>query len=166
LTTKQTQKTITKRTKSNLITNRRVVYFSDRILNTKELTEDKNYFMYKKNLKKTTKDRPFYIFDLSDDLSKYIGETEKNLNKIFERTKNMNEILIFDEVDALFGKRSKVKNFYDKYADLETSYLLKKIEKYKRIIFISSNFKKLITKQSIVKLDYIVCFPIKKRKIK
>lgn len=166
LVTKQTKKTIIKRIKSNLIMNRRVIYFSDRILNVKDLTEDQNYFMYKKNLKKTTKDKPFYIFDLSDDLSKYIGETEKNLNKIFERTKKMNGILIFDEADALFGKRNKVKNSYDKYANLETSYLLKKLEMYKGITFISSNFKKPITKQSIVKLDYIVCFPIKKRKIK
>ena len=74
--------------------------------------------------------------------------------------------MIFDEDDALFGKRGKVKNYHDKYTNLETSYLLEKIEKYKGVTFISSNFKKLITKQSIVKLDYIVCFPIKKRKIK
>ena len=74
--------------------------------------------------------------------------------------------MIFDEDDALFGKRGKVKNYHDKYTNLETSYLLEKIEKYKGVTFISSNFKKPITKQSIVKLDYIVCFPIKKRKIK
>lgn len=78
----------------------------------------------------------------------------------------MNGILIFGEADVLFGKKSKVKNPHDKYDNLETSYLLKNIEKYKGITFISSNFKKPITKQSIVKLDYIVCFPIKKRKIK
>lgn len=146
--------------------NRRVVYFSGRILNMKDLTEDQKYFMYKRNRKRVIKDKPLYIFDLSDILSKYIGETEKNLNKIFERTKKMNGILLFDEADALFGKRNKVKNSHDKYANLETSYLLKKIEKHKGITFISSNFKKPITKQSIVKLDYIICFPIKKRKIK
>ena len=78
----------------------------------------------------------------------------------------MNGILLFDEADALFGKRSKVKDSHDKYANVETNYLLKKIEKYKEITFISSNFKKPITKQSIVKLDYIVCFPIKKTKNK
>lgn len=146
--------------------NRRVVYFSGRILNMKDLTEDQKYFMYKRNRKRVIKDKPLYIFDLSDILSKYIGETEKNLNRIFERTKKMNGILLFDEADALFGKRNKVKNSHDKYANLETSYLLKKIEKHKGITFISSNFKKPITKQSIVKLDYIICFPIKKRKIK
>ena len=78
----------------------------------------------------------------------------------------MNGILLFDEADALFGKRNKVKDSHDKYTNLETNYLLKKIEKHKGFTFISSNFKKPITKQSIVKLDYIICFPIKKRKIK
>ena len=164
--TKQRKKTITKRTKSNLGMKRRIVYFSGEILNVKDLTVDQNYFMDKKNQKRTIKEKPLYIFDLSDVSSKYIGETEKNLSKIFERTKKMKGILFFDEADALFGKRSKVKDSHYRYASLETSYLLKKIEKHKGITFISSNFKKPITKQSIVKLDYIVCFPIKKRKIK
>ena len=76
----------------------------------------------------------------------------------------MNGILLFDEADALFGKRSKISNTHDKYTNLETNYLVKKIQKYKGIMFIASNLKKPITKQSIDKLDYVICMPIKKYK--
>ena len=76
----------------------------------------------------------------------------------------MNGILIFDEADALFGKRSKVKDSHDKYASIETSYLLEKIQNYKGIIFITPNLKKLTTKHYLTKLDYVICLPIKKQK--
>ena len=142
------------------------MYFSGRVLNVKDLTEDQKYFMNKRTQKRTIKDRPLYVFDLSNVISKYIGETEKNLNKIFERAKKMNGILLFDEADALFGKRSKVKDAHDKYVNFETNYLLKKIEKHKGITFVSSNFTKQVTKRSILKLDYIICLPIKKREKK
>ena len=161
---KQRKKTIIKRKESSSSKSRRIVYLSGKILNTKDLTEDQKYFMHKRIQKRTIKDKPLYIFDLSNVTSKYIGETEKILEKIFERAKKMEGILFFDEADALFGKRSKVKDSHDRYANLETNYLLKKIEKHKGITFVSSNFTKQITKQSILKLDYIICLPIKKRK--
>jgi len=153
-----------KRMKPNILTNRKSVYFSDKLLSSKDLMKDQDYFRGKKNPKDLTNNKPLYIFDLSKVLSKYIGETEKNLTKIFERAKKMNGVLFFDEADALFGKRSKVKDSHDRYANLETSYLLKRFQNYKGIMFLTPNFKKPITKQSIAKLDYIICLPIKKRK--
>jgi len=148
---------------SHTLTDRRGVYFSGKLLSSKDLMKDQNYFRGK-NPKGLRNHKPLYIFDLSKVLSKYIGETEKNLNRIIEKTKNMNGILIFDEADALFGKRSKVKDSHDRYANLETSYLLKRLEEYGGIMFVSSNLKKPTTKQSVAKLDYIICLPIKKQK--
>ena len=71
-----------------------------------------------------------YKIDLSQVISKYIGETEKNLHEIFHEAQFSNAILFFDEADALFGKRSEVKDSHDKYANIETAYLLQKIEEY------------------------------------
>ncbi|MDH3766469.1 MAG: ATP-binding protein, partial [Nitrosopumilus sp.] len=124
----------------------------------------KNYFKIQ-NQKSIKKDKPLYIFDLSKVSSKYIGETEKNLGKIFQRAKKMNGILFFDEADALFGKRSKVNNAHDKYANLETNYLVKRLQKYNGVMFITSNLKKPITKQFMDKLDYVICLPIKKTRV-
>jgi hypothetical protein len=156
------RKTISKkRLQSNISTNRRGIYFSDKLLSSKDLTEKQNYFK-EKNQKGIRNDKPLYIFDLPKVSSKYIGETEKNLEKIFEKTKNMNSILLFDEADALFGKRNNVKDSHDKYANLETSYLLQRLKEYKGIVFISSNFKKPTTKQSVAKLDCVICLPMKK----
>ena len=73
----------------------------------------------------------------------------------------MNGILFFDEADALFGKRSKVKDSHDKYANLETNYLLKKLQKYNGIMFMTPNLKKPISRQFIDRLDYIICMSIK-----
>ncbi|MDH3341628.1 MAG: ATP-binding protein [Nitrosopumilus sp.] len=131
---------------------------------SKDMRKDQNYFK-KQNQKGIKNDKPLYIFDLSRVSSKYIGETEKNLGRIFQRAKKMNGILFFDEADALFGKRSKVSNAHDKYANLETNYLVKRFQKYKGIMFITTNLKKPITKQSIDKLDYVICLPIKKTRI-
>ena len=150
---------MTKRTKSNKILNKRIVYFSGKLLRSKDLTEEQNYFINKKNPKTT--DNTFYIFDLFG-ISKYIGETEKNIGKIFERIKNMNGIMIFDEADALFGKRTKVKDAHDRYTNLESSYLLKRLEEYRGMTFISSNLKNLAPKKYASQLDYIMCLPIKK----
>ena len=138
--------------------NRRVVYFSGKLLSSKDLMAEQDYFRGK-----NPKDKPLYIFDLSEVLSKYIGETKKNLNRIFENAKNRNVILLFDEADALFGKRSKVKDSHDKYVTLDTNYILKRLKKYKGIIFITYNLKKPITKQSVAKLDYVLCMPIKNK---
>ena len=74
-------------------------------------------------------------------VSKYIGETEKNLSKVFRLAEGKNWILFFDEADALFGKRTGVKDSHDKYANQETAYLLQRIEDYPGLIILSSNFR-------------------------
>lgn len=78
---------------------------------------------------------------LSKEVSKYIGETEKNLSKLFERAENKDWILFFDEADALFGKRTSVKDSHDKYANQEVSYLLQKIEQFPGLVIFSSTHK-------------------------
>jgi SpoVK/Ycf46/Vps4 family AAA+-type ATPase len=153
---------IKKKMKSNIFTNRKIIYFSGKSLSSKNLMKDQNYLPNKKYPKDLTNYNPLYIFDMSKVSSKYIGETEKNLTKIFEITEKMNGVLLFDEADALFGKRSKVKDSHDGYANLETSYLLKQLQNYKGVMFLTSNFKKPITKRLLIKLDFIICVPIKK----
>ena len=150
-----------KRLQSNISANRRGIYFSGKLPSSKDLTEKQDYFG-EKNQKGIRNYKPLYIFDLPKVSSRYIGETEKNLEKIFEKTKNMKGILLFDEADALFGKRSNVKNSHDRYANLEISYLLQRLEEYKGVMFISSNFKRPTTKQSVAKLDCVICMPMKK----
>jgi len=162
--TKIRKKTLEKTMQTKSLTNRRGIYFSDNLSISKDIRKDQNYFK-KQNQKDIKNDKPLYIFDLSRVSSKYIGETEKNLGRIFQRAKKMNGILFFDEADALFGKRSKVSDAHDKYANLETNYLVKRFQKYKGIMFITSNLKKPITKQSIDKLDYVICLPIKKTRM-
>ena len=80
-----------------------------------------------------------YRIDLSAVVSKYIGETEKNLQKIFDAAAESNAILFFDEADALFGKRSVVKDSHDRYANIEISYLLKKMEEYNGVAILATN---------------------------
>jgi SpoVK/Ycf46/Vps4 family AAA+-type ATPase len=72
-----------------------------------------------------------YRIDLSQVVSKYIGETEKNLRRVFEAAEEGGAILLFDEADALFGKRSEVKDSHDRYANIEVSYLLQQMEAYR-----------------------------------
>ena len=78
-----------------------------------------------------------YRVDLSQLVSKYIGETEKNLDRVFKEAESKNWILFFDEADALFGKRTEVQSAHDKYANQEVSYLLQKIEEYKGVVVVS-----------------------------
>lgn len=80
-----------------------------------------------------------YRVDLSSIISKYIGETEKNLSDVFEQNKSQDAILLFDEADSLFGKRTSVKDAHDRYANLDTSFLLKKIEDYGGVVVLTSN---------------------------
>jgi hypothetical protein len=156
-------KTLEKTIRTYAITNRRGIYFSNHLSISKEMMKIKNYFKIQ-NQKSIKKDKPLYIFDLSKVSSKYIGETEKNLGKIFQSQKD-EWILFFDEADALFGKRSKVNNAHDKYANLETNYLVKRLQKYNKVMFITSNLKKPITKQFMDKLDYVIYLPIKKTRV-
>lgn len=80
--------------------------------------------------------REIYHVDLSKVISKYIGETEKNLEKIFQKAEDKNWILFFDEADAIFAKRTEVKDAHDRYANQEVSYLLQRIEEFKGIVLI------------------------------
>lgn len=83
--------------------------------------------------------KELYRVDLSLVVSKYIGETEKNLSVIFNKAEQKNSILLFDEADALFGKRTEVKDAYDRYANQEVSYLLQRIESYDGPVIIFCN---------------------------
>lgn len=85
--------------------------------------------------------RDVFRIDLSLVISKYIGETEKNLSKLFDRAKNKNWILFFDEADAIFGKRTGIRDAHDKYANQEVSYLLQRIETHAGLVILASNMK-------------------------
>ncbi len=80
-----------------------------------------------------------YRIDLSRVVSKYIGETEKNIQRIFDAARDSGAILLFDEADALFGKRSDVKDSHDRYANLETSYLLQRMKEYQGLAILATN---------------------------
>jgi hypothetical protein len=101
-----------------------------------------------------------YRVDLSQVVSKYIGETEKNLEKIFTKAENKNWILFFDEADALFGKRSNVQNAHDKYANQEVSYLLQRVEDFPGLIILASNFKSNLDSAFIRRFNSIIYFPM------
>ena len=75
-------------------------------------------------------------------ISKYIGETEKNLSSLFKKAENKNWILFFDEADALFGKRSEVHDSHDRYANIETAYLLQKMDEYEGMVILATNLRK------------------------
>jgi AAA+ superfamily predicted ATPase len=97
--------------------------------------------------------------DLSSVVSKYIGETEKNLKKIFDEAASGNTILFFDEADALFGKRTEVKDAHDRYANIEINYLLQKMEEHESVIILSSNFGKNIDNAFLRRMQFTVEFP-------
>ena len=93
-------------------------------------------------------------------VSKYIGETEKNLDRIFRAAQCSNAILFFDEADALFGKRSEVKDAHDRYANIEVAYLLQKIEEYEGVVILASNLSKNIDDAFSRRMHYVVEFPL------
>ena len=105
-------------------------------------------------------EKDVYRIDLSQVVSKYIGETEKNLEKIFIRAENKNWILFFDEADALFGKRSNVQNAHDKYANQEVSYLLQRVEDFPGLVILASNYKSNIDQAFIRRFNSIIHFPM------
>ena len=100
-----------------------------------------------------------YRIDLSQIVSKYIGETEKNLDRIFQAAESANAILFFDEADALFGKRSDVKDAHDRYANIEVGYLLQKIETYEGLAILATNLRQNLDDAFIRRLQFIVEFP-------
>src|SRR6201988_343967 len=101
-----------------------------------------------------------YKIDLSGIVSKYIGETEKNLDRIFRAARCSNAILFFDEADALFGKRSEVKDAHDRHANIEVAYLLQKIEDYEGVVILASNLSKNIDEAFSRRMHYVVEFPL------
>ena len=97
--------------------------------------------------------------DLATVVSKYIGETEKNLERIFTAADGSNAILFFDEADALFGKRSEVSDSHDRYANIEVAYLLQRMEAYPGAVILATNFRRNIDDAFVRRLDFVVDFP-------
>jgi SpoVK/Ycf46/Vps4 family AAA+-type ATPase len=104
-----------------------------------------------------------YKIDLSMVVSKFIGETEKNLANLFANAENHDWILFFDEADALFGKRTNVRDAHDKYANQEVSYLLQRVETYKGLVILASNYKDNIDEAFVRRFQSIVYFPMPKK---
>ena len=100
-----------------------------------------------------------YRIDLASVVSKYIGETEKNLSQVFQDAQTSNAILFFDEADALFGKRSDVKDAHDRYANIEVNYLLQQVEAYEGAIILASNYSKNIDDAFLRRLQFKLEFP-------
>jgi hypothetical protein len=100
-----------------------------------------------------------YRVDLATVVSKYIGETEKNLERIFSAADGSNAILFFDEADALFGKRSEVSDSHDRYANIEVAYLLQRMEAYPGAVILATNFRRNIDDAFVRRLDFVIDFP-------
>jgi AAA+ superfamily predicted ATPase len=107
-----------------------------------------------------------FAIDLSATVSKYIGETEKNLSTVFDRAEASGAILLFDEADALFGRRSEVKDAHDRYANIEVSYLLQRMESYRGIAVLTSNMKEALDAAFLRRIGFIVEFPFPDRRMR
>ena len=105
-------------------------------------------------------DFDLYVIDLSTVVDKYIGETEKNLDRIFTEADRVNGVLLFDEADALFGKRSEVKDAHDRYANVEVAYLLQRMESFDGVAILTTNLRTNIDDAFTRRLDAIVDFPM------
>ena len=103
---------------------------------------------------------PLYRIDLSQVVNKYIGETEKNLRRLFDAADASDVVLFFDEADAIFGKRTEVKDAHDRYANLEVSYLLERMERFKGLAILATNRKKDLDEAFLRRLRYTVDFPL------
>jgi len=103
---------------------------------------------------------PLYRIDLSQVVDKYIGETEKNLRRLFNTADTADVILFFDEADALFGKRTEVKDAHDRYANLEISYLLERMERFKGLALLATNRRKDLDEAFLRRLRFVVEFPL------
>ncbi len=100
-----------------------------------------------------------YRIDLSQVVSKYIGETEKNLRRVFDAAEEGGALLLFDEADALFGKRSEVKDSHDRYANIEVSYLLQRMEAYRGLAILTTNMKDALDAAFLRRIRFVVQFP-------
>jgi SpoVK/Ycf46/Vps4 family AAA+-type ATPase len=96
--------------------------------------------------------------DLSKTISKYIGETEKNLDRIFEAAEQAGAVLLFDEADAIFGKRTEIKDAHDRYANVEVAYLLQRMESFRGLAILTTNFKQNIDSAFVRRLRFVVNF--------
>jgi SpoVK/Ycf46/Vps4 family AAA+-type ATPase len=104
-------------------------------------------------------DLALYRIDLSAVVSKYIGETEKNLRRLFDAAEQGGAILFFDEADALFGKRSEVKDSHDRYANIEINYLLQRMEAFSGLAILATNMKSALDNAFMRRLRFVVNFP-------
>lgn len=100
-----------------------------------------------------------YRIDLSQVVSKYIGETEKNLRRVFDAAEEGGAILLFDEADALFGKRTEVRDSHDRYANIEVSYLLQRMESYRGLAILTTNMKASLDTAFLRRIRFIIHFP-------
>jgi SpoVK/Ycf46/Vps4 family AAA+-type ATPase len=101
-----------------------------------------------------------YVIDLSTVVDKYIGETEKNLDRIFVEADRVNGVLLFDEADAIFGKRSEVKDSHDRYANVEVAFLLQRMELFDGLAILTTNLRSNVDEAFTRRLDTIVDFPM------
>ena len=92
-------------------------------------------------------------------VSKYIGETEKNLKRLFDAAEQGGAILFFDEADALFGKRTEVKDSHDRYANIEVNYLLQRMEDYRGLAILATNRKSVLDRAFLRRLRFVIDFP-------
>ena len=104
-------------------------------------------------------DLDLYRIDLSQVVSKWVGETEKNLRRIFEAARDSGAVLLFDEADALFGKRSEVRDSHDRYANVEISYLLQAMESYRGLALLTTNMRSALDAAFLRRLRFVVTFP-------
>lgn len=100
-----------------------------------------------------------YVVDLASVVDKYVGETEKNLDRIFVEAENVNGVLLFDEADALFGKRSEVADAHDRYANVEVAYLLQRMELFEGIAILATNLRSNLDEAFARRLDSLIDFP-------
>lgn len=100
-----------------------------------------------------------YRIHLSAVVSKYIGETEKNLRKVFDAAEDSGAILFFDEADAIFGKRSEVKDSHDRYANIETNFLMQRMEDHRGLTILATNMKSSLDSAFVRRLRFIIDFP-------
>jgi SpoVK/Ycf46/Vps4 family AAA+-type ATPase len=101
-----------------------------------------------------------YVVDLSTVVDKYIGQTEKNLERIFTEAAGVNGVLLFDEADAIFGKRSEVSDSRDRYANMESAFLLQRMESFEGVAILTTNLRANLDEAFIRRLDVIVDFPV------
>jgi SpoVK/Ycf46/Vps4 family AAA+-type ATPase len=100
-----------------------------------------------------------YRIDLAAVVSKYIGETEKNLRRLFDAAEAGGAVLLFDEADALFGKRSEVKDSHDRYANIEVNYLLQRMEAFEGLAILATNMKDALDQAFLRRLRFVIDFP-------